>query len=86
MAIGRENKTCQQKELHQKANRLAYLLYPSLNDKERAEKLKEIHYKAKLRNNVSSRKRIGYKGWEKIYSWLCDRIADAQQLKGTEDL
>jgi hypothetical protein len=74
------------KEAHTKANRLAYLLYPNATQEERVARLKQIHTKAKLRNNLPVKGFISYEGWEKIYEWLCDRIAEAQRLKGTEDL
>jgi superfamily II DNA or RNA helicase len=74
------------KQAHTKVKRLAYLLYPNVDDRERAVRIKEIHTKAKLRNNLSPKGFIGHEGWEQIYVWLCNRINYAAQLKGTEDL
>ena len=73
------------KQAHTKVKRLAYLLYPSIDEKERGEKIKEIHNKAKLKNGLSPKSFIGHEGWEQIYVWACNRIAEAAQLKGTED-
>ncbi|NEQ11230.1 MAG: hypothetical protein F6K37_36620, partial [Moorea sp. SIO4E2] len=75
------------KQAHQKAKRLSYILYPNTaNDQERAERIKEIHTKAKQKHTLPLKDFIGHKGWEQIYVWLCDRIADAKQRKETEDL
>lgn len=74
------------KEAHTKAQRLAYILYPDAKKGKIANAIKEIHTVAKRRCEVSLHGHIGHKGWEKIYLWLLERIADAHQLKGTEDL
>ena len=75
------------KQVDKKVKHLAYLLYPSMADKEKSSKFKEIHTKAKLRNRISPKNSfIGHKGWEKIYSWLLDRIANAKEVNGMEDL
>lgn len=75
------------KEANTKANRLAFLLYHSASDEERKEKLKQIHTIAKQRNGLPIKDSfIGHEGWERVYLWLCNRIADAENLKGTEDL
>lgn len=74
------------KEVSTKVKRLAYLLHPKATQQEIGETIKKIHTKAKCRNGASLSGHIGYKGLEKIYLWLLDRIAHAHQLKGTEDL
>lgn len=74
------------KEVNTKVYRLACILHPQANSEERKNHIKTIHNKAKLRNGVSLNGFIGYQGWEKIYEWLLDRIAHAQELQGTEDL
>ena len=74
------------KQAHTKAQRLAHILYPSANKQMLGEKIKDIHTKAKQRNGFSRNDFIPYEGWEKIYTWLCDRIVNAAKLKGTEDL
>ena len=74
------------KEAHKKAQRLAYILYPDSEKRQIAKAIKEIHTKGKRRCEVSLTGHIGHKGWERIYLWLLDRIAHANQLKGTEDL
>lgn len=74
------------KEAHTKASRLAYLLFGNATQEEWKEGLKQIHTKAKLRNNLSVKGFIGHEGWERVYGWLCDRIADVPRVKGIEDL
>lgn len=75
------------KEANTKANRLAFRLYPSASEEERKEKLKQIHTLAKQRNGLPVKDSfIAHGGWEQVYIWLCDRIADAENLKGIEDL
>lgn len=74
------------KEVNKKVNRLVYLLHPNAEKQERQKYLKEVHTKAKLKNGVRPSGFIGYQDWEKIYVWLLDRIAHAQELKETEDL
>lgn len=75
------------KQVDKKVKHLAYLIYPSMTDQERADKFKEIHTQAKLKNGISPKDSfIGYKGWEKIYLWLFDRITEAQKLRGMGDL
>lgn len=74
------------KQVNKKVYQLACLLYPRASDEERKEHLKQIHTKAKLRNGIPLKEFIGYQSWEIIFLWLVDRIAHAQELKGTEDL
>ena len=74
------------KKANDKVYRLACILHPNDNTEERQETLKQIHTKAKLRNCFSTDAFIGHQGWERIYKWLCDRIAEAKQLKGIDDL
>lgn len=74
------------KQVSTKVKRLAFLLYPNVSNQEIAERIKEIHTIAKQRNGVSLNGYIGHVEYERIYSWLIDRIAHAQSLKGTEDL
>lgn len=81
------------KQAHTKAKRLAYLLYPKAIKNEQRDKEKEIkkhiqiiHTKAKERNDIPPQEFIGHEGWEKIYLWLVDRIADAPEIGSTEDL
>ncbi len=82
-----EKKKYASKQVHTKVNRLVFLLYPNADEKERKEHIKKVYTIAKQRNGITTQQRfIGYQGWEKIYSWLLDRIAHAQDLKGTEDL
>lgn len=74
------------KQVNTKVQRLAYLLYPNASNQEITERFKEIHTIAKQRNGVSLNGYIGHVEYERMYSWLIDRIAHAQSLKGTEDL
>ncbi|MEC4813045.1 MAG: DEAD/DEAH box helicase family protein [Scytonema sp. PMC 1069.18] len=74
------------KKAHEKANRLAYIIFENASEEERVEGLKIIHTKAKLRNRLPLNGFIGYEGWEKIYHWLCNRIAEAKRIKGIDDL
>ena len=74
------------KEASTKVKYLAYILYPEGKKGKIANAIKEIHTVAKRRCAVPFNGHIGHKGWEKIYLWLLDRIAHAQELKGTEDL
>lgn len=74
------------KEANKKANRLAYILFGNASEQERVEGLKAIHTKAKQRNCLPTNGFIAYEGWERIYQWLCDRIAEAQRIKGIDDL
>jgi hypothetical protein len=62
-------------------------LHPQAKGEEQQNLIKKVYTIAKLRNGIPTGKDfIGYQGWEKIYVWLIDRIAHAQELKGTEDL
>jgi hypothetical protein len=64
-----------------------FLLYPKAEGKEQQQYIKKVYTIAKLKNGIPIGKDfIGYQGWEKIYVWLLDRIAHAQNLKGMEDL
>ncbi|NEQ68157.1 MAG: DEAD/DEAH box helicase family protein [Symploca sp. SIO2D2] len=75
------------KEVNKKTYRLACLLYSSNDSEEEIqEKVKKIHTKAKQKNGLPLNGFISYEGWEEIYAWLCDRIADAAKRKGMEDL
>lgn len=74
------------REANRKAYRLACILFPNVGDEERQELVKQIHTKAKQRNKLPLGGFIGYEGWERVYLWLCDRIANAQRMKGIEDL
>lgn len=86
--LNNDKEKCASKQVSTKVKRLAYLLYPNADHQKITETIKEIHNKAKLRCGVtlSPCSHIGYKDWERIYLWVCDRIAHAKQLKGTEDL
>ncbi|MGB3533200.1 MAG: DEAD/DEAH box helicase family protein [Microcoleaceae cyanobacterium] len=74
------------KQVNSKVYRLACLLYPKANSEKRKVNIKNIHNQAKLKNGFRLNCFIGYQGWEKIDKWLLERIAHAQDLKGTEDL
>jgi|JFJP01.1.fsa_nt_gi DNA or RNA helicases of superfamily II len=75
------------KQVQKKVNRLVFLLYPKAEGKEQQQYIKKVYTIAKLKNGIPIGKDfIGYQGWEKIYVWLLDRIAHAQNLKGMEDL
>lgn len=75
------------KQVQKKVNRLVFILYPKAEGKERKIYLQKVHTKAKYQNGIPIGKDfIGYQGWEKIYEWLLDRIARAQDLKGIEEL
>jgi hypothetical protein len=75
------------KQVHKKVNRLVFILHPQAKGEEQQNLIKKVYTIAKLRNGIPTGKDfIGYQGWEKIYVWLIDRIAHAQELKGTEDL
>jgi len=76
------------KQAHTKAQNLAYTLYPSINNYQLGKRISEIHTISRRRCEQSLTGHIGHEGWEEIYLWLLDRIADANQrkLEGTEDL
>jgi superfamily II DNA or RNA helicase len=74
------------KQVRKKVNRLVFLLHPKAEGEQQQEYIKKVYTKAKLRNGIPINGFIGYQGWEAIYLWLLDRIAHAQELKGTEDL
>ncbi|MGA9379250.1 MAG: hypothetical protein WBV73_10810, partial [Phormidium sp.] len=74
------------REANRKVRHLSYVLFPSLSKDERKEKIRQIHTKAKLRNNLPLKGFIGPEGWERIYEWVCDRIANAQKGEGMDDL
>lgn len=71
---------------NKKAYRLACILYPNATEEEKKAKVKEIHTKAKRAKKLRAGEFIGHEGWENIYQWLCDRIADANKIKGKENL
>ena len=75
------------KEVNTKAARLAFLLYGKVSTREMEEKMAQIHSVAKRRNGLKNDTFIGHEGWERIYKWLCDRIAEAPtRIRGIEDL
>jgi superfamily II DNA or RNA helicase len=74
------------RKVNKKVYQLACILYPNASEEERKEHLKIIHTKAKLRNGIPTNGFISYQGWEKIYVWLLNHIANGQNLNGTEDL
>ncbi|OCQ99345.1 hypothetical protein BCD64_12420 [Nostoc sp. MBR 210] len=72
---------------NKKAGRLVYLLYGNPSQEEMKEKVAQIHSIAKRRNCLKNDTFIGHEGWERIYKWLCDRIAEAPtRIRGIEDL
>lgn len=73
---------------NKKAFHLACILYPKDSKEEREEKVKKIHTKAKLRNSIPPNNTfIAHEGWERIYQWLLDRIAEVPtRIRGIEDL
>jgi len=74
------------KQVNTKVYRLACILFSNSSQEERSQQVKQIHSKAKLRNNLPLNGFIGHEGWERIYEWICDHIANAQKLKGMDDL
>jgi hypothetical protein len=74
------------KQVNKKVYQLACILYSNASEDERKEHLKIIHTTAKLRNGIPPNGFISYQGWEKIYVWLLNHIANGQNLNGTEDL
>lgn len=66
------------KEVNKKAYRLACLIYSSDDEDEIKKKVKGIHSRAKKKFKLPANGFIGHEGWEQIYTWLCDRIKDAE--------
>ena len=74
------------KQVNTKVYRLACILFPNSSQEERSQYAKQIHTKAKLRNKLPLDGFIGHEGWERIYEWVCDRIANAQKGEGMDYL
>ena len=69
------------KLVNKKVYRLAKILYPSSDDKEIQERVKEIHNASKKANKIPLRGFINYEKWEKIHEWVCNRIEEALSKK-----
>ncbi|HLO52152.1 MAG TPA: hypothetical protein VK211_27375, partial [Kamptonema sp.] len=74
------------KEVNKKAFHLARLLLPNASSEELEKKIQEIYGIAKRRHGLPLKGFVSYEGWEKIYSWLCDRIVHANRIKKEENL
>ncbi len=74
------------KKVHKKVKHLVSILYPKAEGEDRKKYLQEVYKEAYRKNGVRPNGFISYREWEKIYEWLIDRIAHAQDLKGTEDI
>jgi superfamily II DNA or RNA helicase len=72
------------KLVNKKVYRLAKILYPSCDEKELQEKVKEIHNTSKKATKTPLRGFINYEAWEKVYEWVCKKIDEAQTKKGVE--
>jgi len=74
------------REVNKKAFHLACILSPNASPEEREKKIQEIYGKAKRRHGIPLKGFVNYEGWEKLYHWLCDRIAQANGIKKDGDL
>lgn len=72
-------------QVQKKVNQLAYQLKGSDNN-DHQETVKAIHTKAKRRNSLPLNGFIGHEGWERIYAWLCEKIANSNRIDSLEDL
>jgi superfamily II DNA or RNA helicase len=79
-----EKSECASKLVNKKVYRLAKILYPSCDEKEIQEKVKEIHNASKKGTKTPLRGFINYESHEKIYEWVCKKIDDAIAKKGVE--
>lgn len=68
------------KQVNKKANHLAYIYYPDDKDG-RTKYLREIHTEAKRIHNLPFDGYISHEGWEKIYRWLEEKIANASSSR-----
>ncbi|MDJ0719533.1 MAG: hypothetical protein QNJ54_35820 [Prochloraceae cyanobacterium] len=77
-------------QAHRKAKRLAYLLISENNREKRdmGKQIAQIHTIAKQENGIPIKSFTSHEDWEKIYIWLSDKVAQAEQgeITSTEDL